>query len=164
MATWSASTTPSTTPTAPSPTTSSSSPDTTTTASKVRPSKKRRRPTPKCSSTRRKGSSSIWRRRTPTRSRPSTNCPTPSKRTWHEKLQQKRDVSKEKERRMSVIDELLRNNEKYASTFDKVGLPIPPGVHARDHSHVHGRPIEPLRHARAPRGRGAHHTQRRRGY
>jgi carbonic anhydrase len=28
---------------------------------------------------------------------------------------------------MSVIDELLRNNEKYASTFDKVGLPIPPG-------------------------------------
>jgi len=26
---------------------------------------------------------------------------------------------------MSVIDELLRNNEKYASTFDKVGLPIP---------------------------------------
>jgi len=30
---------------------------------------------------------------------------------------------------MSVIDELLRNNEKYASTFDKVGLPIPPGKH-----------------------------------
>jgi len=30
---------------------------------------------------------------------------------------------------MSVIDELLRNNEKYASTFDKVGLPIPPSKH-----------------------------------
>ena len=30
---------------------------------------------------------------------------------------------------MSVIDELLRNNEKYASTFDKVRLPIPPGKH-----------------------------------
>ena len=30
---------------------------------------------------------------------------------------------------MSVIDELLRNNEKYASTFDKVGLPNPPGKH-----------------------------------
>jgi carbonic anhydrase len=30
---------------------------------------------------------------------------------------------------MSVIDELLRNNEKYASTFDKVGLPSPPGKH-----------------------------------
>ena len=30
---------------------------------------------------------------------------------------------------MTVIDELLRNNEKYASTFDKVGLPNPPGKH-----------------------------------
>ena len=30
---------------------------------------------------------------------------------------------------MTVIDELLRNNEKYASTFDKVGLPIPPSKH-----------------------------------
>jgi len=30
---------------------------------------------------------------------------------------------------MTVIDELLRNNEKYASTFDKVGLSIPPGKH-----------------------------------
>ena len=27
---------------------------------------------------------------------------------------------------MSTIDELLRNNEEYASTFDKVDLPIPP--------------------------------------
>src|SRR5215210_3480118 len=30
---------------------------------------------------------------------------------------------------MSVIDELLRNNEEYASTFDKGDLPIPPGKH-----------------------------------
>lgn len=28
---------------------------------------------------------------------------------------------------MSAIDELLRNNEEYASTFDKGDLPIPPG-------------------------------------
>lgn len=28
---------------------------------------------------------------------------------------------------MSVIDELLRNNEEYASTFDKGDLPMPPG-------------------------------------
>ncbi len=28
---------------------------------------------------------------------------------------------------MSVIDELLRNNEEYAETFDKGDLPIPPG-------------------------------------
>jgi carbonic anhydrase len=30
---------------------------------------------------------------------------------------------------MSVIDELLRNNEVYASTFDKGDLPMPPGKH-----------------------------------
>ena len=30
---------------------------------------------------------------------------------------------------MTVIDELLRNNEKYASTFDKGDLPMPPGKH-----------------------------------
>jgi carbonic anhydrase len=28
---------------------------------------------------------------------------------------------------MSVTDELLRNNEEYASTFDKSNLPMPPG-------------------------------------
>jgi carbonic anhydrase len=28
---------------------------------------------------------------------------------------------------MSVTDELLRNNEEYASTFDKGDLPMPPG-------------------------------------
>ena len=28
---------------------------------------------------------------------------------------------------MNVIDELLRNNEEYASTFDKGDLPMPPG-------------------------------------
>ena len=30
---------------------------------------------------------------------------------------------------MSAIDELLRNNEEYASTFDKGDLPMPPGKH-----------------------------------
>lgn len=30
---------------------------------------------------------------------------------------------------MSIIDELLKNNEEYASTFDKGDLPIPPGKH-----------------------------------
>jgi carbonic anhydrase len=30
---------------------------------------------------------------------------------------------------MTVIDELLSNNEKYASTFDKGDLPIPPAKH-----------------------------------
>src|SRR5215213_6464127 len=30
---------------------------------------------------------------------------------------------------MSVIDELLSNNEKYAETFDKEDLPIPPAKH-----------------------------------
>jgi carbonic anhydrase len=30
---------------------------------------------------------------------------------------------------MSVIDELLSNNERYASTFDKGDLPIPPAKH-----------------------------------
>ena len=30
---------------------------------------------------------------------------------------------------MSVTDELLRNNEEYAGTFDKGDLPIPPGKH-----------------------------------
>jgi carbonic anhydrase len=30
---------------------------------------------------------------------------------------------------MSEIDELLRNNEEYASTFDKGDLPMPPGKH-----------------------------------
>ena len=30
---------------------------------------------------------------------------------------------------MTVIDELLRNNEEYASTFDKGDLPIPPAKH-----------------------------------
>jgi carbonic anhydrase len=30
---------------------------------------------------------------------------------------------------MSTIDELLKNNEEYASTFDKGDLPIPPAKH-----------------------------------
>jgi carbonic anhydrase len=30
---------------------------------------------------------------------------------------------------VSVIDELLKNNEEYASTFDKGDLPMPPGKH-----------------------------------
>ena len=30
---------------------------------------------------------------------------------------------------MSVADELLRNNERYAASFDKGGLPSPPGKH-----------------------------------
>ena len=30
---------------------------------------------------------------------------------------------------MTAIDELLRNNEKYAETFDKGDLPIPPAKH-----------------------------------
>src|SRR6266581_4725108 len=30
---------------------------------------------------------------------------------------------------MSVSDELLRNNERYAASFDKGGLPLPPGQH-----------------------------------
>ncbi|MBI2468194.1 MAG: carbonic anhydrase [Candidatus Rokubacteria bacterium] len=30
---------------------------------------------------------------------------------------------------MSVTDELLRNNERYAKTFDKGGLPLPPARH-----------------------------------
>jgi carbonic anhydrase len=30
---------------------------------------------------------------------------------------------------MSVTDELLRNNEEYATTFDKGDLPMPPGKH-----------------------------------
>src|SRR3954468_4673692 len=30
---------------------------------------------------------------------------------------------------MTVIDELLRNNEEYASSFDKGDLPIPPAKH-----------------------------------
>ena len=30
---------------------------------------------------------------------------------------------------MSVTDELVRNNEEYASSFDKGDLPMPPGKH-----------------------------------
>lgn len=30
---------------------------------------------------------------------------------------------------MSAIDDLLRNNEAYASTFDRAGLPVPPSLH-----------------------------------
>ena len=51
---------------------------------------------------------------------------------------------------MSVIDELLRNNEEYASTFDKGRSADAPGK-ARGRGHLHGRPFEPVRHARAQR-------------
>ena len=30
---------------------------------------------------------------------------------------------------MTVTDELLRNNERYAESFDKSDLPLPPGKH-----------------------------------
>src|SRR4029434_6310592 len=34
-----------------------------------------------------------------------------------------------KEHPMSVVDELLKNSEAYAATFDKGRLPMPPGKH-----------------------------------
>jgi len=42
---------------------------------------------------------------------------------------------------MNVTDELLRNNEAYASSFDKGALPLPPGKKCG--AGLHGREVEP---------------------
>ena len=52
---------------------------------------------------------------------------------------------------MSVTDELIENAERYAASFDKGELPLPPGQEGR-RGRLHGRPPQPLRAAR-PRAR-----------
>ena len=62
---------------------------------------------------------------------------------------------------MSVTDELLRNNEIYASSFDKGDLPLPPAKKVAVLACMDAR-LNPYGAARPRRGRRPCHTQRRR--
>ena len=64
------------------------------------------------------------------------------------------------EKPMTVTDELLANNARYAETFAGP-LPLPPAKHVAV-AGLHGRPARRLRAARPERGRRARHPQRRR--